>query len=175
MGSAAMMRYSAIIPIAVLVGVPLWTAPSLPVILLAAITACLCSAGVVRLWLAATTLGGALALIDYALAALLAGGAFDIIGAAIFGLALLSLLDLVEFERRFRGAEIAIAVYRTQISFWVGRAAAAAAIVLMFLGAAVVAPLIPVLGRPVIAGLGAAIAFVGAMRGGIVQGGSDAS
>ena len=170
-----MIRCSAIIAIAVLVGVPLWTAPSLPVLLLGALTLCVCGVAVLRRWPGAIRVGGSLALIDYALAASLAGNGLDIGGAAVFGLALLSLLDLIEFEHRWRGAEVTMPVYRTQIGFWLGRAAiAAAAIALLVIGAAVFAQIIPVLGRPVLAGLGAAIAFVGAMRGGIVRGGRDA-
>lgn len=167
-----MMRYSALIPTAVLIGVPLWTAPSLSVLFVGFIAGCFCGVGVLRLWLPSITVGGSLALADYALAGLLAGGGLDIIGAAAFGLALLFLLDLTEFVHRFRGAEIATAVRRTQIAFWIGRAAAAiAAVALLSLGAAVFSHAIPVFGRPVVAGLGAAIAFVGAMRGGVVRGG----
>jgi len=174
MDGAAMMRQAAIIPIAVLVGLPVWVAPSLPVILIGAVASLFCAAGVLRLWLPSVTVGGSLAVINYALALSLSVGAVDIVGAAIFGLALVFLLDLSEFARRFRSVEIAAAVHRTQVVFWFGRAAVAiVAVALLSLGAAVLAYVIPVLGRPVIAGLGAAIAFAGAMRGGIVRGGPN--
>jgi hypothetical protein len=165
-----MMRYSALIPTAILVAVPLWTAASLPVVIIGVVAGLFCGIGVLRLWLPSITAGGSLALIDYALAASLAGSGLDIVGAAAFGLALLFLLDLAEFAGRFRGAEITAAVRRTQIAFWLGRAAVAtAAVALLTLGAAVLAYLIPVLGRPIVAGLGAAITFAGAMHAGIVR------
>lgn len=169
-----MMRYAAVMPIAVLVGVPLWTFPSLPVLFIAAVAACFCGAGALRLNLPSITAGASLALIDYTLAASVAGGGLDIVGATAFGFALLFLLDLTEFPRRFRGAEIAAAVHRTQIAFWLGRAAvAAAAIALLTLGAVIFSDAIQALGRPVVAGLGAALALVGAMRGGIVREGRN--
>jgi hypothetical protein len=165
-----MMRYSAIIPITVMVGIPLWTAWSLPVVIIGVLAGCFCGIGVLRLWLPSITAGGLLALIDYALATALAAGAVDIMGAAAFGLALLFLIDLTEFARRFRGAEITTGVCRAQIAFWLGQAAVTiAAIGLLIMGAVVFAHLIPLLGRPVVAGLGAAIAFAAAMRGGIVS------
>jgi hypothetical protein len=168
MGGPAMIRYAAAIPTAVLVGVPLWTAPTLPVILIAAVAGLFCAVGLLSLPL--VTVGGSLALIDYALAAWLSGQGVDVIGAAGFGLALVFLLDLTEFARRFRGAEIAAAVQRTQIAFWLGRAAGAvAAVALLTLVGAAFAYTIPVLGRPVVSGLGAALAFAAAMRAGIVR------
>src|SRR5229473_1766474 len=84
MGGAAMMRSAAVIPIAVLIGVPLWTAPSLPVLLVGAIACLFCTAGMLRLWLPSITVGGSLAVIDYALALSLSAGGVDIVGAAAF-------------------------------------------------------------------------------------------
>jgi hypothetical protein len=171
MGGAPMTVYAAVIPIAILVGLPLWTAPSLSVLLVGAVSASLCAAGVLRLRMAPLTLGGSLALIDYALAASLARNGLDIVGATVFGLALVFLVDVNETVRRFRGAEVTAAVRRAQIAFWLGRAAVAiVAVVLLSLAAAVFAPIVPVLGRPVLAGSGAVIAFVGALRSGIVHG-----
>jgi hypothetical protein len=170
MGGRAMTRYPAIIAIAVLVGLPLWTTPSLAVILVGAIAGLFCFAGVLRLWLPSITIGGSLAVINYALALSLSAGGVDIVGAAAFGVALVFLLDLIAFARSFRGAAIADAVRRTQIAFWVGRAAVTAAAVALLTSSAVIfAYPIPLIGRPIIAGLGAAIAFAGAMRGGIVR------
>jgi len=123
-----------------------------------------------RPWRSAISVGGSLALIDYALALSLARGGLDIVGAAAFGLALSFLLDLTDFARRFRGAEISAAVTRSQIAFWLGRVAITIAVVaLLCSGAAVFAYLVPLLGRPIVAGLGAAIAFAGALHGGIVR------
>jgi hypothetical protein len=174
MGGTPMTRYTAAIPIAVLVGLPLWTAPSVPVILVSAIAAVFCIAGGLRLWLPLITIGGSLAVIDYALALSLSAGGVDIVGAAAFGLALVFLLDLTAFARSFRGAEIAAAVKRGRTAFWLGRAAITApAVALLTLSAATFAYVIPVVGRPIISALGAAIAFAGAMGGGIVRDSDD--
>jgi hypothetical protein len=94
----------------------------------------------------------------------------DVIGAAIFGLALLFVLDVSEFARRFDGAQIANDVMRAQIKYWLGRAALiAGAIALLTVGGSAVAAIVPGVGRAVIAGLGAVIAFAGALYGGIAR------
>jgi hypothetical protein len=176
MGGPAMTRYSAAVPIAVLVGLPLWTAPSLLVMVVGAIAGLFCAAGALRLWLPAITFGASLALIDYALSLWLLGGGVDIVGATAFGLALVFLLDLTDFALRFRGAQLGASVKRTQIAFWLGRSVVAvAAVVLLTLCAAVFASAIPVVGRPIVAGLGVVIAFAAALRAGIVRGGGDGS
>jgi hypothetical protein len=174
MGGAAMMRYSVAIPIAVLVAVPLWTAPAWPVLFFGAIFGLLCAAGSLGRWLPLVTAGGSLAVMDYALALWLSGGGLNVVGAAAFGLALVLLLDLTEFAGRFRAARLASNPLRAQVAFWLGRAAVAlAAVVVLTLSAAIFAPAISLIGRPIIAGFGAAIAFGAALRGGIARGSDD--
>jgi hypothetical protein len=166
-----MIRYLTAVPIIVLAGVPFCTAPSWPVLLLGAIAGLFCAAGAFSPWPALVTLGSSLSVIDYAFALVLSAAAVDIVGAAAFGLALVFLLDLTEFVRRFRGAELGAGVWRTQISFWLGRAAVSiAAVVLLTLGAAIFSTAIQSLGRPIVAGFGAAIAFAAALHKGIVRG-----
>ena len=174
MGAAAMMRYTVAIPIVVLVAVPLWTAPAWPVLFFGAIFGLLCTAGALVRWLPLVTAGSSLAVMDYALALWLSGGGVNVVGATAFGLALVLLLDMTEFAGRFRTARLAATLLRAQVAFWLGRAAVAiAAVVLLTLSAAMFAPAIPLIGRPIIAGFGAAIAFGAALRKGIVRGSDD--
>jgi len=168
------MTYWVAIPITVLLAVPLWTAPSWPVLFFGAIFGLLCAAGALGRWLPLVTAGSSLAVMDYALALWLSGESVNVLGAAPFGLALVLLLDLTEFAGRFGTARLAATLLRAQIAFWLGRAAVAiAAVVVLTLSAAMFAPAIPLIGRPIIAGFGAAIAFGAAMRGGIARGSDD--
>jgi hypothetical protein len=66
-------------------------------------------------------------------------------------------------------------VLRAQSAYWLGRAVLiTAAIALLMLAGPALAFLIPGNGRAVMAGLGAVIAFAGALRGGIVRRPGDA-
>ncbi len=165
-----MSRWWAALPIVVMAMVPIWTAPSAPVVAIQSIACLFCALGLLRERVGPVTAGGSLAIIGYAVALWSANAGVDVIGAAIFGLAVLTLLDLSEFARRFRGAAIANEVMRAQAAYWLGRAAViAGAIALLALGGSAVAAIIPGSGRAAIAGLGAAIAFAGALYGGIAR------
>ncbi len=158
------------LPMLVMAAVPIWTAPSAPVAALEAMACLFCALGVFWQAPSPVTAGGCIAIIGYAIALWSGNDGADVIGAAIFGLALLSLLDMSEFARRFRGAEIANAVMRAQTTYWLGRAALiAGAIAVLTLGGSAVAAIVPGMGRAVIAGLGAVMAFAGALHGGIVR------
>lgn len=170
-----MNRFWAALPMAVMAAVPIWTAPSAPVIAIETLACLFCTLGIVRHLAVAVTTGGSLAIIGYSVTLWSGTDDIDVIGAAIFGLALLSVLDLSEFARRFRGADIANEVMRAQTAYWLGRAALiAGAITVLSLGGSAVALIIPGAGRAVIAGLGTVIAFAGALYAGIVRRPGDA-
>jgi len=168
MGGAAMSRYWTLLPVALMVGVPIWSVPSDPVIAIEGLAALFCIGGILVDGLALVTVGGVIGTIGYAGAGVTAGGGTDIVGAAVFGLALLALLDLAEFARRFRGAAVIGAVLRAQVAYWLARAVViAAAVAALLLGAAVLAMLVPGSARAVVAGGAAMLAFGGALRAGI--------
>jgi hypothetical protein len=80
--------------------------------------------------------------------------------ALAFGLALLLLLDTVEFSRRFAGAEVDSSALRLHVAWWIGRAmiVLAAGTILSAI-ASTVALVLPEFGRPIFAGAGALAAF----------------
>ena len=165
-----MSRWWAILPILVIAAVPISTAFSASVIAIEALACLFCAIAIYRPILGLVTAGCGLAIFGYAVALWLADQGTDVVGAGVFGLALLFLFDLSEFARRFRGADIADAVVRGQIGYWLGRAAIiAAGIAVLTLGGSALALLVPGEGRPVIVGLGAIIAFAGALRSGIAR------
>ena len=170
-----MNRWWTLLPMLVMAAVPISTDPSAPVAALEAMAGLVCALGV--LWRPASlvTAGGCIAIIGYALALWSRNDGLDVIGAAVFGLALLFLIDLSEFARRFRGAAIANEVMRAQTAYWLGRAALiGGAIVVLTLGGTAAAAIVPGAGRAAIAGLGAVIAFAGTLYGGIVRRPGDA-
>ena len=170
-----MNRFWTVLPIAMVVAVPVWTAPFAPVVAIEAAAGLLCALGIFWHATGPVTGGGCIAAVGYAVALWSGADGVDVIGAAIFGLALLFLLDLSEFARRFLGAEIAADVLRAQSAYWLGRAVLiTAAIALLMLAGLALAFLIPGNGRAVMAGLGVVIAFAGALRGGIVRRPGDA-
>lgn len=163
-----MSRYWSLLPVLVMAGVPIWSAPSDAVIAIEGFAAILCIAGIFSRALALVTAGGVIGTIGYAGAAVTAGGGIDIVGAAVFGLALLTLLDLSEFARRFHGATVTGAVLRAQVAYWLARAGLiAAAVAALLLCAAALAMLVPGSARAVVAGAGALLAFRGALGAGI--------
>jgi hypothetical protein len=158
------------LPLAVIVAVPVWTAASAPVVAIGAAACTLCALGLCFARLGPITAGCVTAVIDYAAALWTAGTSVDIVGAALFGTALLFLLDLSEFTRRFRGAEIARDVIRAQIAYWLGRAAViVGAVAVLTMVGFVLSVWVPGAGRTLVAGLGAILAFVGALRAGVVR------
>jgi hypothetical protein len=163
-----MSRYWTLLPVLVMAGVPIWSVPSDPVIAIEGLAALLCVGGIFAGALGLVTVGGVIGTIGYAVAAVTAPSGADVVGAAVFGLALLCLLDLSEFSRRFRGAAISRAVLRAQIAYWLARAGlSAAAVAALLLCAAALSMLVPGSARAVIAGAGAILAFGGALRAGI--------
>jgi hypothetical protein len=165
-----MNRWWTALPLAVIAAVPVWTAASALVVAIGAAAWILCALGICLTRSGPIAAGCVIAVIGYAAALWTAGTAVDIVGSALFGTALLFLLDLSEFTRRFRGAEIATDVIRAQLAYWLGRAAviAGAAAALTVVGF-VLSVWVPGAGRTVVVGLGAILAFAGALRVGVVR------
>ena len=161
-----MSRWWALIPLAVAVAVPICATPSLAIAAIETVAVLLCVLGIAGALTGPVTAGCVIAMIGYA-AALLSGSAdLDVIGGGIFGLALLFLLDLSEFARRFRGAEIASDVLRAQLAYWLERAVIISGIVMaVALAGFMVSSLVPPGGRAIVAGLGALLAFAGVIYG----------
>jgi hypothetical protein len=157
-------------PIIIMAAVSILAAPSAPVIAVAAIAAVVAAIGVLRAatgWVVAACV---LAAIGYAFAVWSAPPGLDVIGAAIFGLAVLALLEWSEFARRFRRVDVAGEALRRQRAYWLGQAAVVAgAVAALMLAGFVVSLLIPAVARAVVTGAGAVLAFAGALGGGIVR------
>jgi hypothetical protein len=151
--------------------VPVWTAPTAPVLAIEVVACLLCGAGVIIGATTPVTLGAMLGFIGYAVAVCVqSDGRVDVVGAAVFGLAVLFLLDLSEFARRFRGADIAKEVLRAQTVYWLGRVAIiAAAVMALTLGGFALSVLVPGGGRALVAGIGTILALAGALHTGIIR------
>src|SRR5262249_13802253 len=156
------------LPIAVMVAVPLLTSASAPVYMMEVLAVFVCIGGVLRYSLGALSAGAGLAVIGYTVALWSSAEGVDVIGATAFGLALLLLLDLGDFARRFRGAAVASSVVRAQIVYWAGRATLIfGAVIFLTLVASALAEIVRGTGRSVVAGLGAVLAFAGAIYAGL--------
>jgi hypothetical protein len=165
-----MSRLWAALPLALMAGVPIWTAPSAPVTAIEAAAISFCILGILRSTTSPLTAGCVTATIGYTLALWLTGRGIDVVGGALFGLALLYLLDLHDFTRRFRGADIAREVLRAQVAYWLARLVVVAGAVLGLMVVGFILSLtVPASGRAVVAALGAVLAFVGALNAGIVR------
>ena len=159
-----MNRLWAGLPIAVMAAVPLWTGASASVVVIEALGILCCVIGVQQRSLASVTTGAAFATTGYAVALWLTAGGVDVIGATAFGLALLFLIDLSEFGRRFRGAAVAVSVIRAQTAYWIGRVALIlGAVAFLTLAGSVLSSFVPAAARAVITGLGVVIAFAGVL------------
>jgi hypothetical protein len=166
-----MTRLWTAMPIALMAAVPLWTSMTAPVLAVEALACLLCAAGVLAAAPTVVTAGAALGTIGYAGALWLGNpGSIDVVGAAVFGLSVLLVLYMSEFARRFRSADITEDVLRAQAAYWLGRVAiAACAVAGLSLGGLLLSTLVPSESRAVVAGVGAILAVVGALRAGIVR------
>jgi hypothetical protein len=155
-----MTRYFPLLSIPVLVGVPLLAEPSWPIAGIGAATALFCTLGVVLASARLARTGAMLALFDLTVALWWSAPPMRVATALVFGLALLSLIEGVDFSRRFSGAVVDGAVITAQLRYWGARTAAIAAAAALLLAAArLVATALPPLTGPVIAGIGAITAF----------------
>lgn len=163
-----MNRIWAGLPIAIMVAVPLWTSASAPVYVIELLAVLVCIGGLLRYSLEALSAGAGLAVIGYTIALWSSADGVDVIGATAFGLALLLLLDLGDFARRFRDAAVASSVVRAQSVYWAGRATLIfAAVIFLTLVASALGAIVPGASRSVVAGLGAVLAFAGAVYAGL--------
>lgn len=171
-----MIRYWLTVPILLMAVVPVWTAPTAPVLVIEMMACLLCGAGVVVGATTPVTAGATLGIIGYTVALCFqSADRVDVVGATVFGFTLLFLLDLSEFVRRFRGADIAKEVLRAQVIYWLGRTAIiAASVMALTFGGFVLSMLVPEVGRAVVAGIGAVLALAGALHAGIVRRPGDA-
>jgi len=163
-----MNRYWAIVPVLVMIAVPIGRSPTV-VVIAVELTAALSSVlGLVIGRLGLVTAGSVIAAIGYTVSVSDPDAGTDLTGAAMFGLAVLFLLDLSAFARRYRGATVSRAVWRMQLGYWLARAAiilgATGAVILVAMALAII---VPGPGRAVAAGAGAILAFAGALYAGI--------
>jgi hypothetical protein len=165
-----MNRWWVGIPLAIAAAVPICTNPSVAIAAIETVAVLLCVLGIAFAMTGPVTAGCVVAIIGYA-AALQSGSTdLDVVGGGIFGLALLFLLDLSEFARRFRGAGIAKSALRAQLAYWLERGAIISGIVIVLaLAAFMVSLLVPPGIRAIAAGLGALLAFVGTVYGAWMQ------
>jgi hypothetical protein len=169
-----MTRWCVAMPILVMTGLPIWTAPCPLAAPIEGLAAILCAIGVLRDALGPVTAGASIAVIGYAVGLWSTGAEVNLVAAGIFGLALLFLFDLSEFARRLRGAKIIGAVMRQQIAYWFGRAAlASGAAALLILCGSALARIIDSETGALAAGLGAVIAFAGAIYAAGVRSGKE--
>ena len=132
--------------------VPLLATPTLPIAVPGGIALILAVAGIVVSWRWPVTAAACVFVIDYAAALLLAGPSVSVVGAALFGLALLILLQSADLARAARHAVVDPAVLRSQAIGWAAFGAATvctAAVVMVF--ARAVAGAIPLTAAPLLA------------------------
>jgi hypothetical protein len=159
-----MRRLAPVLAVPVLVGVPLWVEMSWLVAIVALASATLCLVAVLRTSLALATAGSTFALFSLALALRLSSSPANVLVMAVFGLALLLLLEGTHLCRRFRGATVTPSLWRRTLVWWTGRASISLALAIAL---AALAPLIaislPPSWAPFAAGLGALAAFAAAV------------
>jgi hypothetical protein len=159
-----MRRLAAAAAIPVLVGLPLSVDTSWMVGLVAAASGTFCILAVRRASLQLATTGGTLAVIALTLALRSSSSSPHMLVAALFGLALLLLVDGVHLLGCLDGAAIARAWWRRHLAWWSARAAISLGIAIVI---AALAPLIaialPHLWGPFVAGFGVLAAFAAAL------------
>jgi len=157
-----MRRLAAAAAIPALVGVPLWLDTSWAVGLFAIAGGAFSIVALRRASLQSAATGGTLAVTSLALA--LRSSSAHLLLAALFGVALVLLLDGAHLSSRLAGAAIARAWWRRHMVWWSARAAISLGIAIVI---AVVAPLIalalPPLWGSFVAGLGVLAAFAAAL------------
>ena len=159
-----MRRFAALAAIPVLAGVPLTIATTWAVGVVTAASVVVGVMAVRRASLQSATTGGTLAVIALALALRSAPAAPHLMVMALFGLALLLLVDGVSFHARFDGAAIVWAWWWRRLAWCTARAAVALGVAI---AVASLAPLIalalPQLWGPLLAGVGVLAAFAAAL------------
>jgi hypothetical protein len=162
-----MVRVAALL-VLVLVGLPFVVLPAGFLAALAAPSAVLCAGGIATRSVPVLTAGVTLAVIEYALALWASEAPLDVPIAALFGVALFLLLELVDFLGRTRGAAVGGSVLPAMIRYWLAIAGAGAGLmVALVAGAAAVRLALPLPSDPMIAALGVLGALTAA--GGVLR------
>ena len=113
-----MLRLPPAIFVVVLVGYPLLIASTTAVLTIGAAAMVLCALGIVALSTPVVVAGCVLALGEYALALWLSPGPPRLAGAVLFGVALILLLETVDFARRVGHAAMGPGLVASQIRYW---------------------------------------------------------
>ena len=153
---------------AVLVAVPLLTAPVVPVALVAAVAGVVTATGVAFLRPSVCTAGAGLAIVEYAIALALSGESTDTLAAITLGVALLLFLMVVDFGAQFCGVALDQRALSGQIRHWVGWAVVAAPASAALASAGPMTIALPAWADIVAAALGIVAAFVALVRLAIV-------
>jgi hypothetical protein len=152
------------------VGYPLGLMPTAATGLLSLLAGTFCAAGIIGSFPSLVALGAGVAMLEYALALLPASGSLDLVGALAFGVALSLLVQMVNFEARFRGAVVESQVVREHVRSWMetGAAAVILGVILAVVGDGLMIGLPPT-AYPALAALGAVLVF-GGLVGGMIRG-----
>jgi hypothetical protein len=160
-----MLRLAALVLVAGLVAFPLTIVPAPPVTWLAVATVLVAGIGVLTLSVRLVTVGGALALIAYALAILMTRPATDAVAAIAFGATLVLLLALTHFAGRIDGAAVGAGVVAGQLRQWLAVTATGVVVALVLatagaaLGPALAGATLPMV--VIVAALGAGLTLAG--------------
>ena len=158
-----MMRVLSLPPIGILVAMPVLLHPTSGFAAVGAVAGILCGAGALGRVPALVTAGGSLTLVQYTVALRLNGAPSSLLGAVGLSVALVLVLDLSDFLRRFHGATLTPPARRRQARHWVASAGLGA------LGAAAVGSVAALVRigappglYPLLAAAGALVAVAGA-------------
>jgi len=156
-----MMRVLALIPIAILAGLPVLAHPTSGFATVAAVAGGLCAAGAFARWRPLVTAGASLTLIQYTVS--LIGARGSVASAIVLGVAVALVLDVSEFVSRFHGVALGPRILRHQARHWIVSGALGA---LAALALAAVAALVRIGGPPalppLLAAVGALVTALGA-------------
>ena len=160
-----MMRQVAALLGFIIVGLPVVVTPFWIVVAPGAVAAGLFAAGIMTLSLRLVSLGIAASLVEYMVALSLGARTLDSLTAVALGAAIVLLLQVVDFVRRFRGAAVAATVIGSQIRYWV-RLGILGVLLGLFVSAlgTTLAPALPAPAYPVLGAVGAFVAVASAAR-----------
>jgi hypothetical protein len=154
------MRRLLAILVVLLIGYPLAIHPTKLVAIVAGVSLALCALGITMRFAPVVIAGVALALGEYALALVASGTPPRLVGAVLIGVVAALVLEIADFERRFRDVAIAPGVIARQLRHWVGFAALAVVAAVVLVGAAgAVNAAVRWSWSPLVAALGAVLAL----------------
>lgn len=120
----------------VLIGYPLAIQPTKPVAIVAGFALASCAFGIAIRVAPVVIVGVALALVEYAVALVASGSPPRLVGAVLVGVISALVLEIADFERRFREVTMAPGVLAWQLRHWAGFAALAVVAAVLLVGAA---------------------------------------